>query len=254
MRQASVGFHCPECTKAGAQKVLRPGDLGASGTISRALIYVNVAVFLLVVGTGGTMLSGGGDIWEDGVLWGPFVDPNGPFFNARGEWWRLFTGGFLHVGAFHLAMNMYALWILGPQLESVLRARWFLTVYFVSLVTGSCGVLLLSPGSPTAGASGAIFGLLGLAVVVQRARGIDPWASGLGMVVLINLMLTFSIPQISIGGHLGGLVGGAVIGWLYVEVGVRTRRDALAFALSLALGVAAFAAGLWGATQWPNSI
>jgi membrane associated rhomboid family serine protease len=147
-------------------------------------------------------------------------------------------------------MNMYALWILGPQLEHAVGARWFVAVYSVSLISGSFAAILLDPLAASAGASGAIYGLLGLAVVLQRARGIDPWASGVATVLFINLLFTFSIPGISIGGHIGGLLGGAMVGWLFVEVGIRQRRDREGLAAAVALGACAMAGALWAATRW----
>lgn len=243
MKQASVGFHCPDCSKQGAQKVLRVHDLGPTGLITRVLIGINVAVFALDVATGGDLLNGGGELSVRGMLFAPIID-------FDGEWWRIFTAGFLHVGALHLAMNMYILWILGPQLEHALGVRWFLVAYLVSLVGGSCGALLLNPLVPSMGASGAIYGLFGVALLLQRARGIDLWSSGLAGVLMINLFITFSIPRISIGGHLGGLAAGVAVGWLFVEIAIRTRRDREAFAMAVAGGVAVFGAALWAATRW----
>jgi membrane associated rhomboid family serine protease len=247
MSQASVGFHCPSCTKQGAQKVLRAHHLAPTGLVTRVLIGINVAVFVMDAATGGGLLDGGGELSLHGVLYAPWIDQDG-------ELWRILTAGFLHVGAFHLAMNMYALWILGPQLEHALGPRWFLATYVTALVGGSFGALLLDPLSPSAGASGAIYGLFGLAIVLQRARGIDPWSSGLATVLMLNLFITFSVPRISIGGHLGGLAAGAAVGWLFVEVGVRSRRDREAFAASLALGAALFAACIWAAARWVTAV
>jgi len=244
MHQASVGFHCPECTRSGAQKVVRTGQLSTEPTVTKVLIGVNVAVSVLMVLTGGDLQQFSGDILRDYGLWGPFV--------RHGEIYRLVTGGFLHAGPLHIAFNMYALWILGREVERALSRRWLLVTYGVSLLAGSLGVMLLDPNALTVGASGAIFGLFGLIVVVQRSRGINVWTSGLGPVLLINLAITFAIPGISIGGHLGGLAGGAVCGWLMVEVGGRQRREKVALALAVAVGVASFGAAIWvaNANAW----
>ena len=129
-----------------------------------------------------------------------------------GEYYRLVTSAFLHDGMFHLAFNMYALWLLGQLLEAGFGKARFLSLYVVSMLGGSFGVLLLSPNSPTVGASGAVFGLMGAMVLVQRAIGGNIWRSPLTMVLMLNLVFTLVIPRVSIGGHLGGLAAGAVTG------------------------------------------
>ena len=110
----------------------------------------------------------------------------------------------------HLLFNMFGLYILGGLLEPAIGRLRFGIIYFVSLLAGSFGALLLEPTAPTVGASGAIFGLMGAAVVVMRNRGINPMESGIGLWIGLNLLITFTIPNISIGGHIGGLIGGAV--------------------------------------------
>jgi membrane associated rhomboid family serine protease len=113
-------------------------------------------------------------------------------------------------------------------------------VYLVALLSGAFGVLLLDPESFTVGASGAVFGLMGAAVAAFRARGINPFDTGLGGAVLLNLAFTFAIPGISIGGHVGGLIGGFLAGWLLLDVGPRHLRDPNAVLGAVAaLGVAA---------------
>ena len=108
------------------------------------------------------------------------------------------------------------------------------------MLCGSAGVLILDPNALTVGASGAVFGLLGAMVVAQRGAGIDPWASGLGLIIGVNLLFTFSVPGISIGGHLGGLIGGLVAGWLLLEGGPRLLGSETAATVAVsALGVAA---------------
>lgn len=239
MRQASVGFHCPECVRAGGQKVLRGPQLRVEPTATQALIGINVALSLVALVSGGGLSGVAGDLMIDYALWGPAV--------RDGELWRIVTSGFLHAGLLHLAFNMYALWILGAEVERGLGRRWFLATYGISLLAGSFGALLLDPDAFTVGASGAIFGLFGLIVVVQRARGIDIWASGMGPVLLINLALTFGVPGISVGGHLGGLAAGLVMGTLLVEVKVRRRQESLALGLAAAVAVACVLGSVWAA-------
>lgn len=219
MSTASVGFHCPECAKGGAQKVYRGiPSLRQRPIVMQVLIGLNVLVYLATAGTsrtqpwtdGGQALArfGWRGVEADGVLFGPLV-PDEP--------WRLVTSGFLHDGIFHLGINMWSLYILATVLEPVLGRLRFGVLYGACLLTGSLGVALLSPEDPTLGASGAIYGLLGALVVVARKRNIDLVRSGLLPILGLNLLFTFLIPGISIGGHLGGLAGGVLFGVVLTE-------------------------------------
>lgn len=225
MNQASVGFQCPECVQGAARRspVVRFRDLrGDRPVVTIALIALNVAGFLAVLATGGTIWNGGGTATDQGMTIGTgvlFTRGGGsvmfePIGVATGEWWRIVTGGFLHAGLFHLGMNMLLLWLLGSQLEPVLGRARFAALYLACLVAGSFGALVVSPTAGTVGASGAVFGLMGAAVVAQRRSGIDVWRNGIGGLVLINLMLTFAVPGIAIGAHVAGLVGGVIVGAL----------------------------------------
>ena len=139
------------------------------------------------------------------------------------------TGGFLHSPAnpLHILFNMYILYWLGTMLEPVLGHVRFGALYFASLLAGSFGAILAKPHSLTVGASGAVFGLMAAAFVFQRARGIDPWRSGLGPVIVLNLALPFVFPglNISIGGHIGGLIGGAIAALAIDRLGEVRRGD-----------------------------
>jgi membrane associated rhomboid family serine protease len=145
---------------------------------------------------------------------------------------------------------MWALWVLGSQLERGLGRLRFITVYVVSLLTGSLGALLATPHVATAGASGAIFGLLGCALAYQLAQKINIWASGLGGILILNLVITFGIRGISWGGHLGGLAGGYLVGWIFYVVGPRLRDPRGAVWLAWGVGVVAFPLCLWAASMW----
>jgi membrane associated rhomboid family serine protease len=261
MHTASVGFHCPECVKKGGQRVYRgPGALATQPLLTQILIAVNVAVFLL-----GVVVSGAGAL--DGtsklVRYGGLV-AQGTFDGrtldgvAEGQWYRLITSGFLHYGFIHLAFNMYALWILGGLLERSVGRVQLATVYFVALLGGSLGALILSPDALTVGASGAIFGLMGAVLTLGRSRGISIRNSPVLGVLIINLLLTFGLSSfISVGGHIGGLIAGFLAGMLLFELpshvgsqGASAPRRgvdpsaALGLGLCAALGVALFVGGI----------
>src|SRR4051794_11317512 len=210
MSSASVGFHCPECARSGKQKVYTSRALFTHRPlVTQVLIGINVAVFVIGAlsgGRAGVLFDGANDLLVNGGL-------NAFAIAENGEGWRVFTSGFLHFGVLHLAFNMYALWILGGQLEVALGKWKFLACYLVSLVAGSLGALIVSPNALTAGASAAIYGLLGVAIAAHRSRGISVWESGLGGVLLINLLITFGVSNISIGGAPRGPPGGGPCGW-----------------------------------------
>jgi membrane associated rhomboid family serine protease len=232
MTATQVGMRCPECARQ-RTPVRTMGSLGGDPSLTYILIGLNVAAFLGEVASGGSLFSGGGTFVTEGALQGNAV--------ADGEWWRLVTGGFLHAGLFHLFLNMFILYILGGLLEPAIGRLRFGVVYFVSLLSGSFGALLLSdPERITVGASGAVFGLMGATFVVMRARGVNPMESGIGMLILLNLGITFLVPNISVGGHLGGLAGGALAAYLLYGLGDRVRLPApAATALAAAVGVLA---------------
>jgi membrane associated rhomboid family serine protease len=239
MHQASVGFHCPDCTKQGKQKVYTRANMQVLNrpTLTFVLIGINAAIFLGGVSGGDSLTRARSRLFGEGALFGPLV--------ADGEWWRIVTSGFLHAGLIHLAFNMFALYRIGQILEPAIGRLRFGAVYATSLLTGSFGVLLLSPNSPTVGASGAIFGLFGLMFLATRASGIDPWSSGIGMTIGINLLITIGIPGISIGGHLGGLAGGLLCGYLLYDVGPKQRWPVnTQVAVIGAVGVVAAIAGV----------
>jgi membrane associated rhomboid family serine protease len=183
------------------QGLRRASYEGTGALVTKTLVAINVGVYLLELALGGEVNGTNNTIYEHGALFGPLV--------ADGDWWRLFTAAFLHYGPIHLAFNMLALWIFGSALEQVLGRGRFILLYVVSGLAGSAGALLFSPNAVTVGASGAIFGLMGAALVLERQRTYVFGGGALGLIV-VNLVFTFAIPGISIGGHLGGLVGGAL--------------------------------------------
>jgi len=230
MTATQVGMRCPECSRERTQ-VRTARTLTDEPTLTYVLIGVSVIAFLGGLLSGGS-LRGGGPLAEAGALNGPDV--------AQGELWRLVTTGFLHGGPGHLLFNMFALYILGGLLEPAIGRLRFGLIYFVSLLSGSFGALLLSPNINTVGASGAVFGLLGAAVIVMRRRGINPMQSGLGLIIGLNLLITFLYPGISIGAHIGGLIGGSLAALVLFELRERVRVPAaVATGLVVALGVLA---------------
>src|ERR671910_1648125 len=205
MYDSPVGMRCPEC--AGQQARSRRVAIRRSSSpyATYSLIALNVIVFIAELGGGGGAgsLEGGGNLIADGGLLGPAVADGG-------EWYRIITSGFLHAGPLHLFLNMFVLYILGTILEEGIGTVRMLGIYFVSLLAGSFGALLLDPNELTVGASGAVYGIMAATFLVARQRGVEQLASQIGLWVILNLVFTFSVPGISIGGHLGGLAGGAV--------------------------------------------
>jgi membrane associated rhomboid family serine protease len=203
MISAPVGFQCRECVK-GAPAVRTLTSLRADPYVTMALVAVNVVVFLAQVDQ------------TDIGLFGPAV--------ADGDWYRIVTSGFLHYDLLHIGFNMVLLWWLGQMLEPALGRVRFGLLYAGALVAGSLGVLVLDPTALTGGASGAVFGLMGATFLFQRRRGIDPMQTGIGGLILINLLLSFR-PGVSIGGHVGGLLGGLVLASiLHATEGSKERR------------------------------
>ena len=241
MHQASVGFHCPECAKAGRQKVVRGRDLRGGGLLAtNLLIAVNVAVF--VAGMAGNLDTRDSVIFDGGLV-GRTFDPftRTVIGVAEGEWWRVFSSGFLHANVVHIGFNCFVLYQLGQLMEPVL-GRWrFGLVYLFALTSGSLGVLVLDPDRLTVGASGAVFGMMGAAVAAMRSRGINPFQTSLGGTIMLNLLITFALPGISIGGHVGGLIGGFVAGWVLTDLGPnQLKQPWLPPVLVAVLGVAVF--------------
>ncbi len=218
MTMAPVGIRCPDHSgkPQGIAKVTtgarRASATGTGALVTKGLIAVNVLVFLFNLGQGASLTRNGGELYVDGSLIGYALNPfTGTFLGVGdGEWWRLITSAFLHGSIIHLGMNMLLLWFIGGAIEDALGRARYLGLYVVSGLAGSAGALLLTdPNVPTVGASGAIFGLLGAALVLERQRNYVLGGGALGIVV-INLVFTFAVPNISIGGHLGGLAGGAL--------------------------------------------
>ncbi len=233
MNQASVGFHCPECARAGAQRVIDARQLTSwRPRVTIALIVVNVVIFFAQ-----DALIGGRRVVDWGFLLGPAV--------AAGDWWRIATSGFLHGSLMHLGFNMYALWIFGQPLERTLGTARFALAYVAGLFGGGLAVLVFNYDVPTLGASGAVLGLAGALAAVLWARGVKLTQTSLFGLFIINLALPLLVPRISFWGHLGGIAAGFAAGWLLSWLPERFGRPTnLASAATVALCAALFLAAL----------
>jgi membrane associated rhomboid family serine protease len=263
MTPAPVGLRCPEHSgkPQGMKKVTAAAERAATGRGSRSvapvtmlLIGINVGVYLAELALGGTIDGQGNWIYEHGALLanGAYhfggaelvsgapgaVAPGAHMAGVtHGEWWRLMTAAFLHYGPIHLGLNMLALYWLGPALEQII-GRWrYLLLYLVAGLAGSAGALWLSPNDITVGASGAIFGVLGALLVLER-QGMISSGGQILMLIILNLLFTVAVPGISIGGHIGGLLAGGVTMLAFTRF---RRSTELSLASALALGVLAVA-------------
>lgn len=252
MTPTPVGMRCPECTKDRTPvRTLR--SLESSVTLTPVIIAVCVLAglasgSLFGVRGAGNELFYAGALFGNGSAFAVLPEGLGDIANDQ-EYWRLITGGFLHSGLLHIGFNMYLLWLLGNMLEPVYGQLRFGLVYLTALLGGSFGALLLSPDRVTVGASGAVFGLMAIAFLEMRARGIDPMATGIGPLILLNLVITF-LPgfNISIGGHLGGLLAGALCA-VVLQQAARRRQSALGIGVLVVLSVAFAVGGVLAAEQ-----
>lgn len=242
LRDASVGMQCVDCV-AQAERTTRRSTTVAGARLREKPILVPVLIAINVVIFAITALQAGSMRNFASALFGDFAML--PLTVAAGEWWRLLSSGFLHIGFLHLAMNMIALWVIGRDLELLLGRSRFIAVYALSLLGGSVAVFLFGAvNAPVAGASGAIYGLMGgIAIAALRLKiSMRPVL----IVIGLNIVLSISIPGISLLGHLGGLVlgvaataamvyaprqnrnlvqAGAVAGLLVVMIAVIITRD-----------------------------
>ena len=263
--EAPVGYQCPECA-AGGQRVRHVRELMPDFLVTKGLVGVIAVIFFASMalpelsGRFGLrpflLVPGGVEVL---AAQAPWYDPP-ELARAIGEPWLLVTSGFLHANLMHVGFNAFLLWMLGQMLEPVLGHARFAALYVAGLAGGGLGVVLLSwlwttplseipvlgdvltsnPGIPTIGASGAVFALMGAAVVGLRNRGINPWRTDIGTLVLLNLAITFFLPGISVGGHVGGLLSGMAVGKL-VFVGHEHRRRATVLATLAAIAMFALA-------------
>lgn len=200
--------------------------------VTMTILIVNVAVFVATVIQDPRSLSGALTPLHFDLLL------NEQAIELTGEWYRIVTSGFLHYGIIHLGFNMYLLYILGQMLEPAIGRLRFGLVYLASLLGGSAGVLLLQPNGLTAGASGAVFGLMACAFVGYWLAGTNPFTTSIGGLLMINLALTFFLSdRISVGGHLGGAVAGALCGLVVMAPRWRDVPDVARTLAPIGVGV-----------------
>jgi membrane associated rhomboid family serine protease len=240
-----VGIRCPEHSgKAqGARRVVQQvqrTSARSDGWVTKGIVALNVGIYLAELAGGAPINANSGWIFDHGYLYGPLV--------AQGDWYRLITAAFLHYGPIHLGMNMLAVWWFGRAIENALGPVRFIMLYLVSGLAGSAGALIATPTAATVGASGAIFGILGAALVLERQQTYVFGGSALTLIVL-NLAFTFAVPGISIGGHLGGLAGGALAMLALSRFGrqrvVYARNDVLGIASLVVIGLLSVAVAYW---------
>ncbi|GAA4592035.1 rhomboid family intramembrane serine protease [Planotetraspora phitsanulokensis] len=209
MREASVGHQCVECVREGNQSVRQAqapmgGAYVVKPRVTWALLIANVLAFGLQYLLPGRLEN---------------AYAVSPVHIYLGEWWRLITGAFLHSGLIHIGFNMWALYMIGPELERRLGSLRFATLYLLSALGGSVAIYLF--GYAAVGASGAIYGLFGALFVVAKRLGFD--ARGVLWVLAINVVITFVVPGISWQGHLGGLVTGTLVAAAFAYAPAKNR-------------------------------
>lgn len=244
MRQASVGFQCPECVKQGASEARQAKTMfggtfvGESNIVTVSLIAINVVVWILALATGGI----DGEFVRKLILIPQgyaYVGPNGTVVTvdgvADGSYWQLLSSTFLHTEPLHIILNMVGLWIFGTFLEQAL-GRWrFLVLYLLSALAGSVAVYWLAPAySSSLGASGAVFGLFGAALVILLRQHRD--VTQLLVLLALNLVFSFTGSNVSWQAHLGGLVAGLLMGAGFAYA-PRSQRTPLHVGMLIGVGV-----------------
>jgi len=245
MIPASVGFQCPECVREGNKDIRRATTVFGGrvsdnpGYISKILIGINAVAYVLQLAVGKAVEH---HFW---LIGGPASDPTiqETVGVADGEFYRLITAAFLHGGIVHLALNMYAIYLFGPPLEAALGRLRFVVLYLVSALGGSAlSYAFSSPTTPSLGASGAVFGLLGAYLVVGRRLNKD--TTSVMVLLALNFAYGFFVPRIDWRAHLGGLIAGALcaVAFAYAPASRRTaiQIGGVAAVIVLALAVVAW--------------
>jgi membrane associated rhomboid family serine protease len=250
LRMTPVGPRCPDHATTGRptrrapvqQRAMRRASFLQTGQpiVTMALIGVNVLVYLITVAQGAGINSPGGSLFEKWALFGPAV--------ANGDWWRLLTAAFLHGSILHIGFNMFVLYVVGGAVESFMGPMRYLALYLVSGLAGSAGALVVNPTEVTVGASGAIYGIFGALLIIEYSQT-GSLAGQAMTLIAINLALSFTIPGISWGGHVGGLIGGILATLAISRFGrghiAYGRPGIVGIAGLIAVGVASVAVSYW---------
>jgi membrane associated rhomboid family serine protease len=246
--QASVGSQCFECVRAGGpSRVQRAGQVFGRQrpVVTTTIIAITIAAWVAMSFYDTTITRFEPTAAQDYAV--------RAFEIQNGEWWRLFTNALVHYGPIHLAFNMFVLYQVGILLEPATGKFRFLLLYLVSVLGGAVGALLLDPAAFTGGASGGVFGLAAAATLVLHRQGATFRETGFGPLLVINLAFSFVVPNISIGGHIGGLLAGLIATELMLQAR-RVGQPRLAIPAVIAVGVALFAIGLTVAESWTPTI
>lgn len=233
LHQAAVGSQCWECIRAArppTKERVRRSLAGRPIIATQILIGANVVAFLLSNGSNTARTNAQINRFEQST-----------YAIAHGEWWRLATSGFIHYGIGHIAFNLLALYVIGNSLERGVGPWRFSAIYFASLLAGSLGAMLLKPDAASAGASGAVFGIGAAATVIMARRGVRFWDTGFGPLLAINLVFDLFLTNVSIGGHIGGAIGGGLIGFAMIETTKTRYGPVLGYLAAAAVGIASFA-------------
>lgn len=238
-----MGSQCLDCVRASrpdARTRARYWNARQPTLITYAIIVVNIAVYLWTTSANDKVdFTSAGRVGHGEGTLGLFK----PFVHD-GEWYRLVSSGFLHFSILHIAMNMLLLFQLGQLLEPAIGRVRFGLMYFASLLGGSLGALMLQPHAFSGGASGAVFGLLAGSAMALHRRGVNVMHTGIGMVLILNLVITFTVPNISYGGHLGGAAIGAICAFVMFAPRQRPIPEWVTYVTPVILGVAAFGVSL----------
>jgi membrane associated rhomboid family serine protease len=237
LRPAAVGHQCVDCIRSGNQGVRQVagrfgGAVSSKARVTQALIVINVLLYIVELAHS-----------QLGYDWGMVgvgrITPGGPIVGvAVGQWYRMITSAFLpppgagSLGILDIAFNMWALFIVGPAIERTLGAVRYLAVYFVSAVGGSVLLYYLVPYELALGASGAIFGLFGAWFVLARRMRLD--SRQVILLIVLNLSLSFFIPEIAWQAHVGGLIAGGLLTAAFAYA-PRKNRAAIQVAATVAM-------------------
>jgi len=222
MRDASVGHQCPECVNEGNRTVRQARTVFGGRVGGKPYVTYTINVVLYLIEITSSTFETRFEMWGTGV--------------AQGDWYRLITGAFLHLPTpVHIIFNMWALWVVGPQLEQVLGRIRYAALYLLAAVGGNVLLYLVSSNEAAVGASGAIFGLFGAFFVIGRRLGAQ--TGGIVSLIVINLVFTFVFPGISWEGHVGGLVTGSALAVAFAYAPRKNRALIQGGAVAAAIAV-----------------